>query len=277
MSPRKKRPVLYELMSRSPQPHVRSAATPGAASGEVPSPAPFAGEPWSHAPTEPIERAAGPSGVLRVGGGRIHLTLAWPQVAVLGVLLVVALFAAFQVGARSARPGPKTPSNLENILSGQPDSGEPEAEPAEPRPGLRPNGGGAAVPPVPPKAAERQERAVGNPPPPPEAEPAEHFAFKEGYSYLVIQHVSKSAAGQQAAEKIRTFLVSSGVPCTVRPGSKDMEVVATEPFLTKQGDAATVTREKQRADQLKERVRKLGQEYNISGGYSFEGCYLRTF
>lgn len=286
MNPRKNRPVLYEVVARTQRSRgwttsarvtQHTAPSTERTPAETPPPAPVSSD--SHVP--PDEAPESPPS-LQVAEGRVYLALGWPQLTVLGVLLIVVIVVSFQVGARSARPLPAEGPNLEEILETPPATPPVTNPPPALQTGHRPPGA-AQTPPAPPREerpnAPTPARTEHPAPPRPEPTAPEPYAFKEGRTYVVVQHVAKSTAGQRAAEAIQQFLSSNGVPCVVRTGAsgRDLEVVVIEEFLTRQDDSTAADREKRRAAQLQERIRKLGQEYRIIGGYAFEGCYLRTF
>lgn len=270
MSARKKRPVLYEVVARSQRtPSWR--ATPRSQTTQ-PQPQP----PTTTADTdEPASKAGPTEPAVEVAAGKLHLALGWPHLLVLGALLVVIVVGSFQAGVRSAQPASEDSSSLDEILNQPPtpanadDAGNLETS-------HRPT---AVHTPVHEKPAESNSREPTPRPTQPRPTTPESFDFRTGYTYIVIQHLPKSGAGRKAGEQICAFLVSHSVPCTVRVGNsgRDLEVVATEAFLTRQDDSAAARRERQRAAQLQQRIRELGEEYNPIGGYSFEGCYLRTF
>ncbi len=274
MAARKNRPVLYELVSRGVEP--RAWPAPGSQTGAPPQPSAGLEQPGA-APAEDLFTSPRPAhAALRIVNGRVVLELAWPYLAAVGVLLVVVLIATYHAGARSVHPPSPKATDVQAVLRGKSDSEPPAPEPAAPRPTPQPGRSGPVVTPRTPVAAELPPQA----PPPAEAKPAEReeaasFALRPGYSYVVVQHVSRRPVGVQAGEKIRDFLTSKGVEAIVRPGGGDLEVVATEPFLTKQSDVTAAAREKERARQLIEQIKKLGQEYNLVGGYSFDQCKLR--
>ncbi len=274
MASRKNRPVLYELVSHGGQPQAWPAPGPQTGTPSQPSSGP---EQPGAAPTEDLFTSPRPAhATLRIVNGRVVLDLAWPYLAAVGVLLVVVLIATYHAGARSVHPPSPKATDVQAVLRGKSDSEPPAAEPVAPRPTPQPGRSGPVVTPRTPVPAEPPPET----PPPAEAKPAEHeeaasFALRPGYSYVVVQHLSKRPAGVQAGEKIREFLTAKGIATVVRPGSGDLEVLVAEPFLTKQGDGAAAAHEKERARQLVERIKKLGQEFNLVGGYSFDKCYLR--
>ncbi len=89
---------------------------------------------------------------------------------------------------------------------------------------------------------------------------------------MVAQHFPPRAL--EAAKAAAAFLQANGVPCAIETKPKDIELIATEPFLFKQSGPAAQT-EKQRCDALKRRVKELGKEYSKTHGYAFDQCYER--
>jgi hypothetical protein len=278
VSPRKNRPVLLELVTSGERPQPRPAPRPITPSAERSR----ASEPVVVRPApELFTGSAGAHPLARVVGGRTVLDLAWPHLVAVAVLLLVVLFATFRAGKRSAAPASPQATNLQSVLKGRPDSPAPEETPV-PRPGPRPTG---SRPVVTPRTATTEEPLAAAPPVPESKRPdrGEHaereagaaFAFRPGYSYVVVQHLSKRPVGVQAGEKIQEFLASKGIPVVVHAAAADLQVIATEAFLIKQNDSAAAKREKERATKLIEQVKKLGQEYNLIGQYSFDKCYLQ--
>ncbi len=102
--------------------------------------------------------------------------------------------------------------------------------------------------------------------------------LRPGYHYVVIQHFKKRSE-RQAALNAAEHLQANGVACATMTGA-DIRLIATEPFLIKQRDAAAARRERERADQLRRRIKELGQGYNNEllkrgeKGYTFSDCYL---
>jgi len=211
---------------------------------------------------------------MRIAGGRVLLDLSWPHLVAAAALLIVVLVATFQAGARSARPPAAKPTNLDAILHARLEPPPAEPEPVSPRSTPRPGGGAPAATPQ-SLTQEESSPAAEAVPPTPAAEVAPEFEFQPGCAYVVIQHLSKRPLGVQAAAKIREFLASKGIATVVRPGGGDLEVIATEPFRTRQPDKTAATRERERAARFIEQIRNLGKEYNLLSGYSFDKCYLR--
>jgi len=100
--------------------------------------------------------------------------------------------------------------------------------------------------------------------------------LQKGYHYVVIQHFGKKREDALVAAQ---YLYEKGIPCATLPGS-DIRVIATEPFMVKQADAAAARRERQRADELIRKIKQIGQEFNRylrnqgKKGYTLDGCYL---
>jgi len=115
---------------------------------------------------------------------------------------------------------------------------------------------------VEPSAAIKPQPAEPVPAPSVQPEPA---SFSVNSYYVVVQHFPKRA--QSAAEAARDFLQSRGVPCVIRVGAGDLELVAIEGFATEQ-----------QAQDLVRRILELGKEYwNSGGGYNFLGAKARRF
>lgn len=269
MTPRKNRPVLFELASRTGRGRTWSVATSVSKRSATPAAQP------STAASRPTEEAVGASWkFMRIAGGRVLLDLSWPHLVAAAALLIVVLVATFQAGARSARPPAAKPTNLDAILHARLEPPPAEPEPVSPRSTPRPGGGAPAATPQ-SLTQEESSPAAEAVPPTPAAEVAPEFEFQPGCAYVVIQHLSKRPLGVQAAAKIREFLASKGIATVVRPGGGDLEVIATEPFRTRQPDKTAATRERERAARFIEQIRNLGKEYNLLSGYSFDKCYLR--
>lgn len=193
---------------------------------------------------------------LRIADRRVHLALGWPQLTVLGVLLLVMLVATFQAGVQSGRPSPAGSDDLNRLLLTGSDTDTPAGDPVALPPGHRPPDG--AVTPGRPGGGETTPTRVAAGGPEKER-PAEPNVFQSGHFYVVIQYFQKRKP--QDAEAARDFLRSKGVECVVQARSRDIMLVATEPFP----DA-------RQAQSLAKRVRTLGKEYSPIGGYNFDGC-----
>jgi hypothetical protein len=102
--------------------------------------------------------------------------------------------------------------------------------------------------------------------------------LQRGHHYVVVQHFNRS---HQQADAIAAaeFLQANGVPCAILQGA-DIRLIATEPFLIAQTDAAAARSTREQANRLLDRVKQLGQQYNREllnqgkKGYTFSECYL---
>ena len=263
MASRKNRPVLYEVVERSRRQREtwRRPPTTSEPAGEGPPPrVAIAGE--TRTPSRPRS--------VRFVRGKLHAELGWPGMTVAGVAGVLIVLVAFEAGGRYAvSHHPDSAPAAENAAA--PEGGTESAAPAH-----------ETAAPQPRRAAEHPTRAaptaareeVAQPPPRAESENVrqpESAEIQPGYSYVVIQHFRSSQV--QAARDAGSYLIANGVDCFVLSGS-DLRLVATEPFLIEQDNAAARSAQERRAEQLRERVRALGKEYARDHGYAFEQCYV---
>lgn len=290
MAIRKNRPVLYEVVRHarlrepgwSRRPITPSASVSGAASA--------AGGPAAEgsAASAAGGSATSAAGGVRVSGGRVQLLLGWPALVAAAVLVLFVGWVLFETGRRFER---SHLSASAGIHSGATAGGDAitagglvtDATPApSPPPGrdvsLVGSGDRAGALP-PPQPAEEPRRPAPGPPPAGPAESATSLqeAFKAGYHYVVVQHFGKN--GLEAAEDAGRFLKSKGVECVIyQRRGVDVELIAREPFLLNQKDAAAAAAEKRRCDELKATIRKLGKEYSSlrQPGYAFDQCYERV-
>lgn len=109
--------------------------------------------------------------------------------------------------------------------------------------------------------------------PGPDSTPPAAFQFEVGRTYIVLQHFEK--AKKSAADQAAEFVRAKGVPCTVVEG-RDVRLIATEPFLLDPKDPAAHNREKQRLEQFKQSIRRIGKEY-AQHGYTFNDCHEQKF
>jgi hypothetical protein len=278
MAARKSRPVLYELIAQSQQ---TASWTRPAQSDQATRPqivklatTTAAGDAHSGA-----GRGALPGWI----GRRVSLELSMPYMVAIGAVAIVLIALAFYAGRESGGDKNGTSAALEQALTQKPGEAttvdeRPRAEPPITHRPSRP----VAVPPRPDQPPSEPARETHPAPPAPEipAQPeaaAKPQAFESGKAYVIVQHLSKRGAGPQAAERIRDFLTAGGVPCVVHSSGPDLVVVATEPFAIdpkKRKDAGDP--ERKRAQQLMDRIRKLGEQY-VTSGYTFKDCYLREF
>ncbi len=282
MSARKNRPVLYELIARTglSHPAVRPGPPPSAANNRARAEeSPAGGESRFAHDEAGVGQASGfTPPLMEWSQGRLHLSLGWIHFVVLGVVFVAVVAGVFQAGRRSATPAPANSGTLDEVLSGLPEqapNGSADSGRSEPRLPPKPGGAGAVTPlrqgqaehPAEPDTTEPNETA--------DLGPTQTFDFKPGYSYVIVQCVSRTAVGLKYAEGIRDFLVSKGVDCAIHRRERDAIVLVTEPFLTKQSNAAAARQEKDRADQLVARIKELGKEYNLIGRFSFDKCFVQ--
>ncbi len=266
MAARKSRPVLFEVVARTQRARNRGIAqrpsppsvSPGGASSSRAASGPY--------PTGLPASPAGRLPVLSVQGGRVHLTLGWLHCTAIAALVVVLLVLAYQAGRRSVQSasGSAPDSDLEKLWAAPAVSQTPPAA-APPVPAQGRAGGPIVTPAGPvvePSAAIKPQPAEPVPAPSVQPEPA---SFSVNSYYVVVQHFPKRA--QSAAEAARDFLQSRGVPCVIRVGAGDLELVAIEGFATEQ-----------QAQDLVRRILELGKEYwNSGGGYNFLGAKARRF
>lgn len=219
--------------------------------------------------------------------GRIELSLAWPHVVAVGVVILVLLCTAYGLGGRASGTA-KPAESLKDIgipvqngqWAGQPPKQAHDAESAKPEPArsrtpdpeptrppapdpepLRPRGGGATTPLTvgAPTAGELAESPA--PPPVEEAKPAapepeRAFEFVSGQWYVLVQYFPKSRGA--AAKQARDFLDARGISAYVEDRRADLALYATEAF----GDS-------RKAQSLAERIKHLGRDYAPIGGYDF--------
>ncbi|MFQ5807730.1 MAG: hypothetical protein ACE5I3_14890 [Phycisphaerae bacterium] len=107
---------------------------------------------------------------------------------------------------------------------------------------------------------------------------APQVTLRKGYHYVIVQHFRKKSE-REAALKAGRYLQENGVACARLTGA-DIRLVAAEPFLIKQRDAAAARRQKERADRLMRRIKQIGRQFNKDllkqgeKGYTFSECYL---
>jgi hypothetical protein len=212
---------------------------------------------------------------MHVENQRLHVALGWPHLVVAGVILIVGLTVAFQIGRRSAQPPAQAPGDLSNILTSTPIPEVPKKEAAPPRPGQGRSAGPVVTPlnptaepvakPKPPPAQPAPASAQPAPEPPKAAKPDEEFEFAASSYYVVIQHFR--TRDRERAAAARDFLGTKGVACVIRPGGGDLELIATEAFAA----------ERQSQD-LVRRILDFGKEYRVAGGgYDFASAKARKF
>ncbi len=280
MAARKSRPVLYELIAQA-QAGSWTGGPRNTPTAKTPAPTPATTPPRTETRGEPIS-----STLSRWFSGRPPVALSTPYLIAYAIAAIALISLAYYAGRLSKSETPNGSAALEQAFTQKPS--EPvvvdERQRGEPSTTHRPTRP-VAIPPRPDQPApepSRDERVV-----PPTAAPADvpakpddsarAQAFESGKSYVIVQHLSKRGPGPQAAERIRDYLIAGGVPCVVHAGSADLVVVATDSFAIdpkKRKDAADP--ERKRAQQLMDKIRKLGEQY-VTNGYTFKDCYLREF
>ncbi|MBU0617309.1 MAG: hypothetical protein KKI02_06315 [Planctomycetes bacterium] len=267
MAARKKRPVLYEVFR------------PESPSGDPTlKPRPFRSTRLPERPAITDEReddvvrttTISPSATRSPVRERRVLTVSASTFTILIAGMIVLLFVAFAAGRRyeSIYPSSFTPAEFtletddeaeaQTSLVAATDSSAAERTPAA----------GAE------EAAPRADRRM---PDPASAAPSQ-VTLQRGRNYVVVQHFNKS---RQRADALAAaeFLEANGVPCATLTGA-DIRLIATQPFLTRQADAAAARTEQERASRLLDRIKQLGQRYNREllnqgkKGYTFSECYL---
>lgn len=248
-----------------------------------------------------------------IAGDEIRVSVNFTMAAIVAAALLALLVVAFQIGRWTAKPaGPTSdnpagtsttstapPNGAPSRLGGGPNGGSTQGGgdsrlngPAQPdkihTPGKAgPDGSGDTKKPTEPPAREgdREPQRDKDKPAPPPVEPkptppvepkpepaAPSVELKKGYHYLVIQHFRKNDTEQ--AESAARYLIAAGVPCAVQAMKADIRVIATEPFLINQKDPGRKT-EQSRANDLIQKVKKLGKEYSRTSGYAFDQCELK--
>jgi hypothetical protein len=139
-------------------------------------------------------------------------------------------------------------------------------------------------PPVDPRVQPRNEtnpniprdQTSGSPPASPPSEPVQwDTTLQKGRHYVVVAHYKKSDL--MLAQNAAAFLQERGIPCVIHEIRNAYMVVATQPFLINQKDAAARKAQQARADEFKRRIRALGKEHSRGSGNAFDQCYERLF
>ncbi|MFH1748919.1 MAG: hypothetical protein ABIG44_17950 [Planctomycetota bacterium] len=258
MAARRKRPVLYEVMRGS---HLRDTSERRQTKVAPPTPTP--------SPAAPPTAAATPDrSPFRFTGGRLYAELGWPALSVVAIGALFILWVTFQAGGRYARNKP--PSNdVADTHAGSPlGVVEPGAEDTSAS-----------------HSAARDERLATPPGAPNETanDPAADsnrflkepvaFEFQPGYHYIVIQHFYRTR--RDDAVQAANYLRENGVSCIVMPRTRDIELVATTPFLLRQDDANARKTQRDLCNTFKQRIKDIGKEYARENGYAFDQCYER--
>ncbi len=263
MNPRKKKPVLFEVVARTERTKARAGLPPRRS--------------WLRFAGEAARGETGPA--LPEGTTRATVTLAargW-WLAVVGAVVVIGIVTGIQIGWRSAQQPTTQGSDLRELIA------TPAALPRTEAPYPVPARGRVQAPVATPERVAREEQSG----PPPAARPSDspsergpdalavrpaenddpndRFVFTPGAYYVVVQHFR--IRDRDRAVAAREYLRGKGVECVVRRGGGDLELVATTAF---NGETA--------ARDLVKRVLDLGKEYWTSGGgYEFTGAKARRF
>jgi hypothetical protein len=266
---RKRRPVLYEVY----RPRARNADPARRPPPSNPPQPPNRPPPVSDRESEvPVRVPVSHRPATPPAAGRWQVTISGPTLAILSAGTVVLLAVVFSAGRHyeSLHPGAARGAGLEqpgevDLSTAVHDGAGADTDAAEasrvgqPSP-AEDNSGGAAT------TSDLTD------------DQARQIVLRPGYHYVVIQHFRKTSE-RQAARKAAEYLQGSGVACATMTGA-DIRLIATEPFLIKQRDAAAARRERERADRLMRRIKDLGQQYNKEllnqgeRGYTFSDCYL---
>lgn len=257
MPPRKK-PVLFEVVARSQRARKRRSgvapASPWPQVSGSPANTPTPAPPVTEA--QPAAASRAPSSP----GRKLLVTLGWPQLLVIAVLLAVVLVATYQAGVRSALPPDNRSESLQGILSGSPDQPSPQRN----KPAVQP-AHSSPRPVQTPAVRPGEDHALPAPIASPPQQRTAAVVLQEGKYYAVAQYFTQRA--RQAADAARDYLESRGVPAVVTAGRGDWMVVATQPF-----ESADAARD------LVKRIQNIGKDYARTGsGYDFGGCTAREF
>lgn len=294
MSPRKNRPVLYEVhartlrgkgrgfIPRAPQPPQPRGASPPPATPPAPAApaaAPSAAPAAQRTARPAFETDAGAWSGVRYGDGRVYLGLGWPHLAVIGVVLLAIIVGAFQFGRASATPATESVQQrtqaLEEQLAHVPPVDTPRAQPAaqpaegarggEPRPGQGRRDVAVAPGPEPRPVVQQPEADPRTSARPVEPAPQATFTPQRGSFYVLVQYFRRTAQGD--AQKAAAYLAENGIPSAVVEGAGDWQLVATQPFSSEA-----------QARALADRIKALGREYFRAGnGYAFDGAAPRRY
>lgn len=276
MSPRKSRPVLYEILRRSQRQRPPTRRT----TGQPPPPAPQVDQPAgtpagptviddteTPAPTAYARRMQMRPAPVRLSEGKLHLAIGWPSGIVIGVALICLLLVAYDAGKRSAAPdetppGENTPAAERTAPPGDGSAHQPAQQPGGTTPPGSINGRGAAIPDNPTAEAAPTERETPSEPEPPASDELRG-------QYIVVQDMGVQrdrSRRMRDAVAIVEHLRSHGIGAMVyqRPGQIPL-VVATQPV--EELSSAQV-------EELKANIRAAGREFP---DYDFRDCFERRF
>jgi hypothetical protein len=266
---RKKRPILYEVFrpeprsgdpARKPRAFRPSREAERPVSTDEREPDILTTTTFSSGPTPPVAR------------DRRAITVSASTLTVLIAGMIVLLLVAFVAGRRyeSIHPSTFTPANFTLATDQDADT---QARLAPENDAASDQQTAAGPPGTDESSGQADGEATGRASPTPS-----QVTLQKGYHYVVVQHFNKDRQQPDAIAAAK-FLRDNGVPCAILPGA-DLRLVATQPFLINQTDAAAGRNERARADRLLERIRQLGQQYNKDllkqgkKGYAFSQCYL---
>ena len=260
---RKKRPVLYEVIRPE---HHRGEPTPGVKPPSGPPPSLPLSPPRPVRPTA-APKPATPAPEEPVREGRTF-TITFPMLAIIAACAAMLVFVAFVAGrqfeTQSTGEAPK-----EYTLDMDGSGARPETR--GPAPSIRESAAESASlnhDTTPQKTTDPEKESETERPP--------TIALQKGYTYVVIQHFQKTKRAD--AEAAAEFLRENRIPAALLVGN-DIRLVATEPFLIEQRDAAAAERERRRAGQWLQTIKELGREYDKrlrelnKPSYTFSECY----
>lgn len=264
MAQRKKRPVLYEVVSRSQRGRRRPPVQQPSPQPEPPQGKPEHPPAEVAAPTpepvrpEPRPASASPASSTSTSGAGFTLTLGWPHFVIGGTVLIVLLLAAFQIGRSSALPAETPTYDLDELGLEPPVE---TAERREPTPNRQTDDVATPLGVGQPDDADTSAQE-----PLPDPEPTEPpFAFVPGKYYVVVQYFPRSK--ERAATAARDFLVRNGVDAVLQRRKRDLLLATQQGFDSRR-----------RAQSLMQEVRDIGKEYAKTGsGYDFSDSLVQRF
>ncbi|MEW6250361.1 MAG: hypothetical protein AB1716_06925 [Planctomycetota bacterium] len=261
MTPRKNRPVLYELISRNQRTRTRGfsprppAPTPGATTAS--------GSGSESGTTGPRARP-----FVGFEDGALCAVLSWPYLVGLAVVLILLLAGAYRLGVRSGRlQGAVQPAENPPTPTAAQAAEKPRSR-VDPTPGSSRGERGVAAPQTVSREEPRPRPPEPKPPAPqqggaPPAKPADDAELAPGFYYVIVQHFS--AAKRADAEAARDFLrgPEAHIECVLRQRGPDIVIVATQRFDSERTAQALV-----------QKVTDAGKQYwKAGGGYKFQGAY----
>ncbi len=283
MTPRKNRPVLFEVIARTQRARGRGfsvrPATPAQPAGAPGAPTGSGAAEPGFRPVPP--RPYAPLEFFSVENGRLCLSLGWPHLAIAGAV-IIGLCVAFYFIGRSGRSVPSAPVDNSAVAA----AGQPVQRPVPERPAPKPGSSRGNAPAVnlrspageePPaaKAPEPPARAAQPQPGPaqlpPQAarqpaavpkQPEPEPKLEAGAYHVVVQHFP--ASRKEEAEPARAFLASRNIPCVIKEGARgSVLLIAGQAFKSEE-----------EAQGLVAKVLEAGKEYfKTTSTYDFHGAY----